>query len=141
MIEKYEKNHTSENALWAHVDKVLKGGGLYYVEKDQNSFKLVYWYKHKWGDNKYKVLKGFGNRPFDLTFGTHTRNYNGYSVPVKKGDILIHDSDAPIGHVWFYYPKYLIAKKKWSYDDSRGYIDSGSVTNLIKSGHIQKVEE
>lgn len=75
--------------------------------------------------SKYKVLK-----PMDLGYGSHTRCYVRNWKTIEPGTIVMLDSVAPNGNVWFI-------------DDEgkRGKIEAGCITNLERRGVVVKIIE
>lgn len=82
---------------------------------------------------KFKILKGYNNKPFSLTFGSNVNSTTGgsagHSTTIPNGEILIYDSTANDGKVWFIYK------------NKRGYTQSGDLKNLLKANIIEPVNE
>ena len=65
---------------------------------------------------------------FSIGIGSHSRNPNTTSLQIPAGTTLRWEDDAPNGNVWF--------NVEIDGEKHRGKIESGAITNVIKSGRI-----
>lgn len=65
---------------------------------------------------------------FSIGIGSHSMNPNTKSLKIPLGTILQWEGDSPNGNVWF--------NVKIDGEKYRGKIESGAITNVIKSGRI-----
>jgi len=70
---------------------------------------------------------------FMITIDSTTTSPMGKSFLIPKGTILKWEDDAPNGNVWF---NFVV-----NGDKRRGKIESGVITNVIKSGRIKLFKE
>ncbi len=68
-------------------------------------------------------------KDFSIGIGSHSRNPNTTSLRIPKGTLLKWDEDSPSGNVWF-----IVEIEGVKH---RGKIESGRITNVIKSGKIE----
>lgn len=78
-------------------------------------------------NSKWEVLTDFS-----IGIGSHSQNPNTTSLVVKKGEILKWEDDAPNGNVWF-----ILERNGQTF---RGKIESGAITNVIKSNRIKLLD-
>lgn len=79
--------------------------------------------------DKFEIVKGYNNRPFDLTFNSYINSSTGGNpgrdreIPV--GESIIFDQQAADGQVWFFY------------NGERGFSESGDLRNMVIAGVIK----
>ena len=71
-------------------------------------------------------------KDMSIGIGSDSRNPNATRLHIPKGTTLTWDDDSASGNVWFYV---IIDGKQ-----ERGKIECGRITNLIKTGDIELID-
>ena len=130
-MEEHIEQYRTKEALFKHVDKILKDNGSYYIDYSEDCATLYYSFTEP--ERLYKVLKGDAKDYLKFFIPVNSGDSN--LIHINTGDTLIFEEEYD-DKVWFTYPQYLIGQEAEDTEEAIGFTEYGSLSAMIECGLI-----